>query len=87
MRTRCSSRRPCRISSWPAANGIRCVKPSSATQAPSRHVPRDRIAQGRNCGHSLHHGARLLAQVERQVVDDAIALPVEPEPFQPPKGW
>src|SRR3954451_8989407 len=29
------SRRPWRMISWPAANGIRCVKPSSATASPS----------------------------------------------------
>src|SRR5215207_10826170 len=36
MRTSVRSRRPCRASSAPAANGIRCVKPSSATTSPSR---------------------------------------------------
>src|SRR4051794_16830865 len=35
MRTTVSSRRPWRMISWPAANGIRCVKPSSATVSPS----------------------------------------------------
>src|SRR5919198_1173903 len=36
IRMSSSSRRPCRSTSWPAANGIRCVKPSSATLSPSR---------------------------------------------------
>src|SRR5512133_904734 len=36
MRTNVRLRRPCRIISCPAAKGIRCVKPSSATVAPSR---------------------------------------------------
>src|SRR3954469_13698644 len=36
MRTSARSRRPCRISSWPAACGMRCVNPSSATVSPSR---------------------------------------------------
>src|SRR3954452_20272401 len=35
MRTTVRSRRPWRRISWPAANGIRCVKPSSATVSPS----------------------------------------------------
>src|SRR4029453_11970412 len=35
MRTRVRSRRPCRITSCPAACGIRCVKPSSATVSQS----------------------------------------------------
>src|SRR3954452_7459065 len=30
-----SSRRPWRMTSWPAANGMRCVKPSRATASPS----------------------------------------------------
>src|SRR6478609_6756317 len=35
-RTSVSSRRRWRMISWPAATGIRCVKPSSATVSPSR---------------------------------------------------
>ena len=35
MRTSVRSRRPCRMISWPAANGIRCVNPSRATVSPS----------------------------------------------------
>src|SRR3954470_15773789 len=35
IRTTVRSRRPWRMISWPAANGIRCVKPSSATVSPS----------------------------------------------------
>src|SRR3982750_3852337 len=35
MRMSVCSRRLWRISSWPAACGIRCVKPSSATASPS----------------------------------------------------
>src|SRR5712692_5324248 len=35
IRTRVRSRRRCRITSWPAACGIRCVKPSIATVSPS----------------------------------------------------
>src|SRR5580658_620939 len=36
MRTRVRCLRPCRSTSWAAANGIRWVKPSMATQSPSR---------------------------------------------------
>src|SRR5262245_60641938 len=36
MRTRVRLRRRCRMISWPAANGMRWVKPSSATVSPSR---------------------------------------------------
>src|SRR6185503_8294118 len=36
MRISASSRRRCRMISCPAACGIRCVKPSSATVSPSR---------------------------------------------------
>src|SRR3954454_15951539 len=36
IRISVSSRRPCRAISWPAAYGIRWVKPSSATTSPSR---------------------------------------------------
>src|ERR1700733_15254665 len=35
IRISSSSRRPWRMISWPAANGIRWVKPSSATESPS----------------------------------------------------
>src|SRR5215210_8309559 len=35
IRTSVRSRRACRMISWPAANGIRCVKPSRATLSPS----------------------------------------------------
>src|ERR671918_3090517 len=35
MRTSARSRFPCRMSSCPAACGIRCVNPSSATVSPS----------------------------------------------------
>src|SRR6476620_3062648 len=71
MRIRCRSRFCCRINSWPAAKGIRCVKPSSATLAPlatwvsiASRSERKGIAR-----YSLHHGARLLAQVLLQVIE------------------
>src|SRR4029077_5968593 len=35
MRARVTSRRRCRMISWPAAKEIRCVKPSIATVSPS----------------------------------------------------
>src|ERR671926_15272 len=35
MRTTVRSRRRWRITSWPAATGMRCVKPSKATVSPS----------------------------------------------------
>src|SRR5512146_2475035 len=35
MRTSARSRFPCRMTSWQAAKGIRCVKPSMATVSPS----------------------------------------------------
>src|SRR4051794_37229436 len=64
MRTRVSSRRPWRISSWPAACGMRWVKPSSATTSPSWTRPamawrRDWISatgasEGERPGAALH---------------------------------
>src|SRR5262249_7994469 len=54
--------------SWPAANGIRCVKPSSAMLCPSwtcRAIASRRL---RNCTASLDHGLRLLAHVLRQII-------------------
>src|SRR5690349_11898954 len=46
MRTRVRSRRRCRMISWPAAKGIRWVKPSSATVSPSRTSPATASANG-----------------------------------------
>src|SRR5581483_7278713 len=46
MRTSVRSRRPCRTISWPAACGIRCVKPSSATTSPSRTSSRTASLSG-----------------------------------------
>src|SRR5215211_9079223 len=46
MRTSVSSRRSCRISSCPAACGIRWVKPSSATTSPSCTSSRTASASG-----------------------------------------
>src|SRR5678815_1104094 len=70
MRIRCRSRLPWRINSWPAANGIRCVKPSSATLAPSSTCAAiaswSEIACTRDL---LDHRARLLAQVLLQVIE------------------
>src|SRR5258706_14289525 len=39
-RARVRSRRPWRMISWPAANEMRCVKPSIATVSPSRTTSR-----------------------------------------------
>jgi len=47
----------------------------------------DDFLQGAELHRSFHPRLRLLAQVLRQVIERAIAFPVEPEPFQPPKGW
>src|SRR6478736_8340358 len=70
MRIRCRSRLPWRISSWPAANGIRCVKPSSATLAPSATCAAIASRSESACTRGLlHHRARLLAQVLLQVVE------------------
>src|SRR5262245_23324971 len=69
MRTRCRSRRPWRMISWPAANGIRCVKPSSARHAPSwtyRSIASRSVAISIG---STHDRARLLAQVLREVIE------------------
>src|SRR5437773_7669401 len=42
-------RRRCRITSWAAANGIRCVNPSIATASPSRMVSSTAAERDRNC--------------------------------------
>jgi hypothetical protein len=44
-RTNVRFRRPCRMISWPAANGMRRVRPSSATQSPVVDEPFDRLAK------------------------------------------
>src|ERR671918_233263 len=49
MRTRVSPRRLWRITSWPAACGIRWVKPSIATVSPSRSDASIASARERNC--------------------------------------
>src|SRR4051794_38488293 len=46
MRASVRPRRPCRMISWPAANGMRWVKPSSATVSPSRTSPATASANG-----------------------------------------
>src|SRR5512139_2337964 len=73
MRIRCRSRLRWRMISWPAANGIRWVKPSSAMLAPSCTNSSMASASCR-CwqlirGRSLDHRAGLLAQVLRQVIE------------------
>src|SRR5215472_6726143 len=70
MRIRCRSRRPWRMISWPAAKGIRCVKPSSARLWPSCTW----VAMASASGSSfttllLDDRLRLLAQVLRQVIE------------------
>ena len=64
-------RRRWRMISCPAANGIRCVNPSSATPSPSAtNCSRPRLAgSGTALQRSLHHGARLLTQVLCEVVE------------------
>ena len=44
MRQKVRPRRPCRMISWPAANGMRWLNPSSAIVLPSRTS--DAIASG-----------------------------------------
>src|SRR5437868_11141553 len=83
MRIRCRSRLPWRTSSWPAANGIRCVKPSSATLAPSSTCAA--IASWRllACTRGLlDHRARLFAQVLLEVIErrDCLAGGARPLP-------
>src|SRR3982750_2488863 len=46
MRASVRPRRPCRMISWPGANGRRWVKPSSATVSPSRTSPATASANG-----------------------------------------
>src|SRR5438874_2769781 len=75
MRMRCRPRRRWRMISWPAANGIRCVKPSSATLAPSRTcVAIDSLSGSSGTATSLDDGLRLLAHVLREIVEGADGL-------------
>src|SRR5580658_1380892 len=50
MRTRVRCLRPCRSTSWAAANGIRWVKPSMATQSPSRTLAATASAREQKTG-------------------------------------
>src|SRR3954447_18814999 len=83
IRTSVRSRRSCRISSWPAACGIRCVKPSSATVSPPRTSSRTPSARGtrsansereREAGSALHRDPAEL----RELVDDRLAAEASP---------
>src|ERR1044071_9345557 len=65
MRVR--SRRFCRITSCPAACGIRCVKPSSATTSPSRT----------SCSIAVRSGTRSATASEREGMRLADPDPVE----------
>src|SRR5580698_7504530 len=70
MRTRVRCLRPCRSTSWAAANGIRCVKPSMATQSPSRTLAATASAREQNTAmdravarHSIPERLDLLQQL------------------------
>src|SRR5919202_5853277 len=84
IRISARSRRPCRISSWPAACGIRWVKPSSATLSPSRTRPptasRSETISAKRLG---RHGERLRARELGCVleVDDVVVTEVLDEPI------
>src|SRR3954447_9820638 len=56
------SRRPWRMTSWPAAKGIRCVKPSIATASPSRTSAETASGRERICAPC----ARLVAMRTRR---------------------
>src|SRR5919106_2764 len=78
MRTRVSPRRLWRITSWPAACGIRWVKPSIATVSPSRSDASIASARERNCAivglPALHVEEDRLVRplhVDVEAVDDA----------------
>src|SRR3954468_8864686 len=65
MRTSVRSRRPWRMISWPAANGIRCVNPSRATVIPSRTC--SAIASRSSTGGRMPRGrVRCVMQLSRR---------------------
>ena len=57
---------PWRITSWPAAKGIRCVNPSSATVSPGRTSPATASCRLRS---SLISAAAIIAQAVRLSID------------------
>jgi hypothetical protein len=63
------------------------VKPSGPRWRRRRRARRSRrAATGRHPAGSLHHGARLFAQVLLQVIEGGDRLdPWSPMPFQPPR--
>src|SRR5215469_11813776 len=76
MRIRCRLRRCWRMISCAAANGIRCVNPSSAMACPSCTCVAIASARGTDFTQlSLDDGLRLLAQVLRQVIEGSDRLP------------
>src|SRR3954451_9166268 len=80
MRESSKPLRPCESSSCPAACGIRCVKPSSATVSPSR--TRDSTASRSDV--STLEGVRVRAALHgdpaqlRELVDDGLAAEAAP---------
>src|SRR3954454_23275052 len=65
MRTSVRSRRPWRMISWPAANGMRCVNPSRATVIPSRTC--SAIASRSSTGGRMPRGrVRCVMQLSRR---------------------
>ena len=77
MRTSVRSRRRWRISSCAGANGIRCVKPSSATVSPSRTTRGHRLVERDDLRHQRSVGERLLTLRTVATLTVSAAHPLE----------